>query len=68
MSKWLASIQSLEEAQTLLEVLPDILDIKKPSKGALGALSIEKVTENVYCGTLPNQRDNRRLAYAGKDY
>ena len=47
MSKWLASIQSLEEAQVLSEVLPDILDIKNPSQGALGALSIEKVTEIV---------------------
>lgn len=47
MSKWLASVQSLEEAQILVEVLPDILDIKNPSKGALGALPVEDVKEIV---------------------
>lgn len=47
MSKWLASVQSLEEAQTLLPALPDILDMKDPSKGALGALSIEVVSKIV---------------------
>lgn len=47
MSKWLASVQSLEEAQKLSGSLPDILDIKKPSQGALGALSITEVTEIV---------------------
>jgi uncharacterized protein (UPF0264 family) len=47
MSKWLASVQSLEEAHILLPALPDILDMKDPSKGALGALSIELVTEIV---------------------
>ncbi|MFT7414141.1 MAG: hypothetical protein ACI9FO_000799 [Methylophagaceae bacterium] len=44
MSKWLASVQSLEEAETLLPVLPDILDMKNPSQGALGALSVEIVS------------------------
>jgi uncharacterized protein (UPF0264 family) len=47
MTKWLASVQSLEEAKTLLPILPDILDMKDPSKGALGALSVETVTEIV---------------------
>lgn len=47
MSKWLASVQSLEEAQTLSAALPDILDIKDPSQGALGALSIASVTDIV---------------------
>jgi uncharacterized protein (UPF0264 family) len=47
MTKWLASVQSLEEAQTLLPVLPDILDIKNPSKGALGALDIITVASIV---------------------
>jgi uncharacterized protein (UPF0264 family) len=47
MSKWLASIQSLEEAQTLVGLLPDILDIKNPSQGALGALSVADVAEIV---------------------
>jgi uncharacterized protein (UPF0264 family) len=47
MSKWLASVQSLEEAETLLPVLPDILDMKNPSQGALGALSVAIVSEIV---------------------
>ncbi|PHS30689.1 MAG: hypothetical protein COA95_08260 [Methylophaga sp.] len=47
MSKWLASVQSLEEACTLLPALPDILDMKDPSKGALGALSLEAVSNIV---------------------
>ena len=47
MCKWLASVQSLEEAQTLLPVLPDILDMKNPSQGALGALNVDIVSEIV---------------------
>lgn len=47
MSKWLASVQSLEEAQLLLPVLPDILDMKNPSEGALGALNVELVKDIV---------------------
>ncbi|PHS71545.1 MAG: hypothetical protein COB23_00815 [Methylophaga sp.] len=47
MSKWLASIQSLEEAQLLLADLPDILDMKNPSKGALGALTVDIVAQVV---------------------
>lgn len=47
MTKWLASIQSLEEAQTLAGNLPDILDLKNPAAGALGALSLDSVREVV---------------------
>tara|TARA_R110002050_G_scaffold269917_2_gene412761 strand:- start:307339 stop:308022 length:684 start_codon:yes stop_codon:yes gene_type:complete len=47
MGKWLASVQSLEEAEILLPALPDILDMKNPSQGALGALSVEIVSEIV---------------------
>ena len=47
MSKWLASVQSLEEARQLLPVLPDILDMKDPSKGALGALDVKTVSQIV---------------------
>jgi len=43
MTKWLASVQSQAEAQILLPALPDILDMKNPSKGALGALDVEIV-------------------------
>jgi len=38
MTKWLASVQSLDEAQALTACLPDILDLKNPGSGALGAL------------------------------
>ncbi|MDQ7073166.1 MAG: (5-formylfuran-3-yl)methyl phosphate synthase [Gammaproteobacteria bacterium] len=47
MSKWLASVQSLEEAHTLLPMLPDILDMKEPAKGALGALDVATVGQIV---------------------
>lgn len=47
MTKWLASVQSLQEAQVLLPALPDILDVKNPSQGALGALSVNAVAEIV---------------------
>jgi len=47
MNKWLASIQSLQEAQIILSDLPDILDLKDPLKGALGALSETNVLEIV---------------------
>ncbi|MCX4188315.1 (5-formylfuran-3-yl)methyl phosphate synthase [Methylophaga sp. OBS4] len=43
MTKWLASVQSLDEAQALEFCLPDILDMKNPAQGALGALSAEEV-------------------------
>ena len=47
MSKWLASVQSLEEAQALADCLPDILDLKNPAAGALGALSLDTVSDIV---------------------
>ena len=47
MTKWLASVQSFEEAQALIPALPDILDIKNPSQGALGALDIITVASIV---------------------
>lgn len=47
MTRWLASVQSTEEARSLLAVLPDILDVKDPSQGALGALSVQQVSEIV---------------------
>jgi len=47
MTKWLASVQSVDEAHTLLPVLPDILDMKDPSQGALGALPVSVVSDIV---------------------
>jgi len=47
MTKWLASVQSLQEAHALSAVLPDILDMKDPAKGALGALSVSTVSQIV---------------------
>ncbi len=47
MNKWLASIRSLAEAEALLSLSPDILDMKDPAKGALGALTSAKVREIV---------------------
>ena len=47
MTRWLASVQSLQEVHTLSTVLPDILDMKDPSKGALGALPISIISKIV---------------------
>ncbi|MDT8370958.1 MAG: (5-formylfuran-3-yl)methyl phosphate synthase [Gammaproteobacteria bacterium] len=47
MTKWLASIKSLQEAKLLEPVFPDILDIKDPSRGALGALTVAEVADIV---------------------
>lgn len=84
MSKWLASVQSLDEAQTLLTCLPDILDMKNPAQGALGALSVETVSEiirlidgrcmtSATIGDLPMQADliskaMINMADSGVDY
>mgnify|MGYP000420874830 FL=1 len=84
MTKWLASVQSLEEAQILLPALPDILDMKDPSKGALGALNVDIVTgivemidgrcqTSATIGDLPMQADIIKqamitMAASGVDY
>jgi uncharacterized protein (UPF0264 family) len=44
MTKWLASVQSLDEAKALTSCLPDILDLKNPATGALGALPLSTVS------------------------
>lgn len=44
MTKWLASVQSLDEAKALEQTLPDILDLKDPASGALGALPLSVVS------------------------
>ncbi|MEO1878538.1 MAG: (5-formylfuran-3-yl)methyl phosphate synthase [Methylococcales bacterium] len=47
MTKMLASVNSLEEAQFILETSVDIIDLKQPKSGALGALSIATVKQIV---------------------
>jgi len=44
MTGMLASVNSLEEARLILNTTVDIIDLKQPEQGALGALSIEEVT------------------------
>lgn len=44
---WLASVQSLAEAQQLSKQLPDLLDMKDPATGALGALPVTTVRQIV---------------------
>lgn len=84
MSKWLASVQSLEEAQTLAGCLPDILDLKNPAAGALGALPLDTVSDianwtsrrclvSATVGDLPMQAGIiadavRQMAASGVDY
>ncbi len=47
MSLMLASVNSLHEAQMVYRLNVDIIDLKQPEKGALGALSIIEVAEIV---------------------
>lgn len=47
MTKWLASVQSLTEVRQLQHCLPDIVDMKQPAQGALGALDVATVSEIV---------------------
>lgn len=81
---WLASIQSLDEAHFLANCLPDILDMKQPSSGALGALPVEDVRlivdwldgrclSSATIGDLPMQAEHinpalMRMADTGVDY
>lgn len=84
MTRWLASVQSVAEAQTLLANLPDILDMKDPLQGALGALSVGEVSTIVdlvagscqtsaTVGDLPMEAELiieaiRNMASSGVDY
>lgn len=84
MTKWLASVQSLDEAQALSSCLPDILDLKNPSSGALGALPLSTVAtvvdwldgrclSSATVGDLPMQAETisaavRAMAETGVDY
>jgi len=43
MTGMLASVNSLQEAQLALDAEVDIIDLKQPSKGALGALEIDLI-------------------------
>lgn len=45
--RWLASVQSLAEARQLESCLPDLLDMKNPADGALGALPVSTVSDIV---------------------
>jgi uncharacterized protein (UPF0264 family) len=47
MIRWLASAQSIEEVSMLLETSVDIIDLKNPRMGALGALSSREVSRIV---------------------
>ncbi len=47
MTKMLASVNSLAEAQLILNSTADIIDLKQPKQGALGALSINDVRQIV---------------------
>lgn len=45
--RWLASVQSLSEAKQLNDCLPDLVDMKNPADGALGALPVATVKQIV---------------------
>lgn len=75
MTDFLASVTSIDEARIALECGADIIDLKNPLQGALGALPIEEVEEIVRfvdgkrpvsatIGDLPMQPDILRPAVA----
>lgn len=84
MSRWLASVRNLKEVSCLLAEAPDIIDLKDPRQGALGALAPEIVHQAVtlikdYCqtsatiGDLPMEstqiyRAVEEMAATGVDY
>lgn len=84
MSGLLASINSLQEAKVILDAQVDIIDLKQPELGALGALEIKQVVSIVNfvnhrvplsatIGDLPMQADLlvsavREMAETGVDY
>lgn len=47
MSLMLASVNSLEEARLVRQLNVDIIDLKQPAQGALGALDVDSVAEIV---------------------
>jgi len=49
MTGMLASVKNKKEAQQVLAVNVDIIDLKQPSKGALGALEVSVVADIVKC-------------------
>ena len=55
MTRMLASVANVQEAKSLLSVGVDILDIKDPRKGALGAVAVRSVAEivNVVSDRIP---------------
>jgi dihydroneopterin aldolase len=84
MTKMLASVNCLEEALIVLNQKVDIIDLKQPNQGALGALDINTVNEIVIAiagqcpisatvGDLPTQPDLvfnavQAMAKTGVDY
>ena len=44
--KFLASVTCLNEAQLVLDANVDIIDLKNPAEGALGALPLETIQVN----------------------
>ncbi|WFP51660.1 (5-formylfuran-3-yl)methyl phosphate synthase [Methylomonas sp. EFPC3] len=83
MTGMLASVNSLEEARLVLQAAVDIIDLKQPEQGALGALPVAAVTEIVNAlpqarisatiGDLPMRPEQilpavRNMAATGVDY
>ena len=84
MSKMLASVNSLEEALLVESFKVDVIDLKQPAQGALGALEVKQVSEIVAglnpdsvisatIGDLPMQTDlvfqaAEAMAATGVDY
>lgn len=84
MTKMLASVQNRQEAEIVFQSGADIIDMKDPANGALGAVDLSKVLEvkgflsgrrpiSAACGDLPMhpetlRRTVKEFAAAGLDY
>lgn len=84
MTKMLASVQNRQEAEIVFQSGADIIDMKDPANGALGAVDLSKVLEvkdfisgrrpiSAACGDLPMHpetigRTVKEFAAAGLDY
>ena len=84
MTRMLASVRTAEEAETVLSGGADIIDLKDPGAGSLGALPVEEIGRlyrliagrapvSAVCGDLPMEPETIRargeaIAATGVDY
>ncbi len=62
MTRMLASVANSAEAQVVLQLGADLIDLKDPARGALGAIPMETAREidGIHRAASPDKRDARR--------